>query len=217
MIRLVEQALRGNLTGLNFVERYGAVAMPVTAKFERSSTGSAELPTFGERTFPVSCDLTETECFEQGKYKNLVPNDAYMSVAYLEQQGGATVQAEGPKFNELTATERVRFVCWLNMKRLGIDNCEGTTAFELAAIDALIGEHRAEVDGLNVAVLIRTVRVLPKSPAAVFGAYSYAGMRWAFFWPYDFFAVEFDAVTRVNRSCIADVTLGTPVNCVTTW
>ena len=74
MLYIVEPALRAKALALPFVERYGGIAHPMTHTFGGDAI----------KTFPVSMALTGAQCFDQGKYANLVPDDRYKSVSYFE-------------------------------------------------------------------------------------------------------------------------------------
>lgn len=214
MIHLIEQATSADITALNFVERYGGRAIPVSAKFE---AGGGDDPSFPTKTYPVSSQISEKQCFEGGKYLNLVPNEQYKSVAYLEQTAGASGARSDFTEEGISITETVRFVCWLNMRKLGIDNTKGTFAFEAAAIKALFKEYNTTIEGVSVSVDPVSFRIVNKNPRAVFGQYSYSNIDWAFFWPFDYFAIDFTFRVLLDAGCLEDVTLGNEISCLTNW
>lgn len=210
MIRYIEQALRSSLTGLSFVERYGGQAYP--AAFAVTGENGAI-----RKTMPVSCNLNDTACLETGKYSKLVPDSLYKSVAYLEEQGPASIVYAGAKANEITSTQRVRFVAWLNMQRLGYDDCVGTMRFAAEALNAIKGRRSFTVDSVSGEMDINRASILEKDPQRVFSRYSYSELQWAFFWPYDFFAIEFEARVMVNAACFESSTAQTAIKCLTNW
>ena len=210
MIRYTEQALRAALTGLSFVERYGGEAYPVS--YDVALDNGAV-----RKTLPVSMNLNDTACLETGRYSKLVPDDLYKSVAYLEEQGPASITYTGAKANEITSRQRVRFVCWLNMKRLGYSDTLGTMRFAVETLNAIKGRRSFSVDGVPGELDITRASILEKNPQQVFSRYSYSDLSWAFFWPYDFFAVEFEAVVMVNAACFEASEAQTPTQCLTEW
>jgi len=210
MVRLIEQTLKPLILDLGFVGQYGGLAIPVNIRDEGESG-------IVSRIFPVSCYLSASDCFETGKYNDLVPDDRYASVAYFEQRGGSTVSTDGPKRREWLFTEEMRFVCWLNYARLGLDDCRGSERFAIAALSKFFGVNDVSVDGLEGRLNIRRARIVPKSHQEVFGRYSYGDKQWAFFFPYDFFAVDFTAELTIGGGCVQDVDLGTPVDCTVTY
>lgn len=210
MIRYIEQALRSTITGLSFVERYGGHAYPVS--FAVNGEGGASI-----KAMPVSCGLNDARCLETGKYTHLVPDDRYKSVAYLEEQGPASIVYGGAKANEITAIQRVRLVCWLNMRRMGYDDCIGTMRFAAEALNAIKGRRAFTADAITGEMEINRASIMEKDPQRVFSRYSYSGLSWAFFWPYDFFAVEFEARVMVNAACFEGSTAQNEIECLTNW
>lgn len=210
MIRIIEQVLREPITGLSFIERYGGIAIPVTVTV---NTDNGPII----KTMPVSCSVTDPACLETGKHSKLMPDSAYKSVSYLEEQGAAGVTFSGAKLNEVAGVSRVRLVSWLNMQKLGYDDCKGTTRFELEALNAIKGRREFSVDGISGTLDISRTSIIAKSPANIFGAYAYHTEDWAFFWPYDYFAVEFEARVMINAACLIPSEEQTPIECITNW
>lgn len=192
------------------MERYGGEAYAVAYDVATDS-GKNRL------TLPVSCNLNDTACLETGKYSKLVPDSRYKSVAYLEEQGPASVVYGGAKGNEIVSTQRVRFVCWLNMQKLGYNDCIGTMRFAAEALNAIKGRRAFTVDEVNGEIEINRASILEKDPQRIFSRYSYSGLAWAFFWPYDFFAVEFEARVMVNAACFEASTAQSEIVCLTNW
>lgn len=210
MIRYIEQALRTSLTGLSFVERYGGEAYPVSYDVALDS-GSVR------KTLPVSMSLNDTACLETGRHSKLVPDSRYKSVAYLEEQGGATLTYTGAKANEITSIQRVRFVCWLNMQKLGYLDTKGTMRFAVEALNAIKGRRAFTVDTVQGELEVNRATIMEKDPQRIFSRYSYSDLSWAFFWPYDFFAVEFEARVMVSAACFEDSTAQSEIVCLTQW
>ncbi len=211
MVRLIEQALRAPIEALGFIGQYGGIVRAVTIPQE---IGDGQ---YAGKTFPVSCYLSASDCFDSGKFMDLVPDERYASVAYFEQLGGASLAASGPNRREWAFEEQLRFVCWLNYPALGLDDCLGPERFALAFLAAVDGTRNFTVDGISGRLDITRARLLPRDNMQVFGRYSYAGKQHVFFSPYDFFAVDLVAKATVNGACIQDVTLGIPVECTVTY
>lgn len=209
MIRLIEQALKSQITGLNFIEKYGALARPLTVKVATSQPDR-----FRSAVVPVSCDVSHEDCFEGGKYKELIPDESYMSLAYLEQQNGARVTSARQLLN---GEEDLRLVVWLNYKKLGIADCAGTTRFALAIAKAIRGHREFSVDGVDGTLHVINMRFVEDDPKAVFGKYDYGDKEKFFFWPFGFIAIDFTAKVSVNPNCLTDITLGTEIECVTEY
>ena len=212
MTRLIEQAFSADVQALAFIERYGALARPTELYIP---AGNQSLL----KTFPISCNVSATDCLETGKYTQLVPNDAYKSVCWFEETGDAPTEISGPKAKTATAVQNMRFVCWLNLKRLGYDDCQGTTRFELAVIKALSGARSFTVDGITGRIDVTRTSIIQQDRARIFGRYSFAESRndAVFFWPYGFFAVDLVCRVMVGVGCIDDLVSETEIECITNW
>lgn len=213
MIYLLSKTIESKITALNFVERYGGQAIPITADFP-----SEEGP--NRQTFPVSCNLSSIECFEQDKYKNLLPNQSYKSVCYIEELSQSNIDFDGPKSVYWNTILRFRVVCWLNFLKLGFDDCKGTDRFALALIKAVLNQgkqYAIDRDGIKGALKIISAKVVEKDHRNIFGRYSYNAMTHLFFWPYDYFAAEFQAAVTISGGCIDDLELGEEIECLTNW
>lgn len=216
MRELIIEALSPDIMALPFIERYGGLVQQITRAFEvgEDSTGG---PVFEYKSFPVSCQLTNEECWELEKYKNLVPDDSYKSVSYFEADNRTTTNASGTKLNEWTYTTTIRFVCWLNLPALGINDCKGTGRFEVQVSKAVMGHKEFSIDGVDGSLHIRNANLVEKSASRIFGRYSYGDKEKVYFFPYDFFAIDFDISMRINANCIPALTLSDPIDCITNW
>lgn len=212
MIRLIEQAFSADIQALSFIERYGGLARPTELYVP---AGNVTLL----KVFPVSCDISEQDCFEVGKYNQLVPNDAYNSVSWFEQNGDGPVVIGGPKAGHAISTQNMRFVCWLNLKRLGYNDCKGTTRFELAVLKALTGSRSFTVDGITGRIDVSSTSVIQQDRARIFGKYSFAESRndAIFFWPFGFFAVDLTCKVSVSLACLDELEAESAIECITNW
>lgn len=213
MIFLFEQALRSTITGLNFIERYGGIVRPVTQVRE------GEEDRRYSDTFPVSRYVSVSDCFNSGMYRDLIPDESYKSVAYWEQRGNGDIRQGGPKGNQWQATQDMRFVCWLNFKKLGLTNYDATDQLELYLIERVHTQNgqTQSVSGYTFRTGITRFRPVERSPRVVFASYTYDEMEWAFSWPYGFFAVDFTIQAELAAGCITTPSLGTEITCVETW
>lgn len=207
MLYLLEGSLSPKIEALPFIERYGGIAYPLTHNF-----GGDTL-----KTFPVSQSLTAQQCFDQGKYVNLVPDDRYKSVAYLE---GITSPAQigftDAKKGVAKITQNGKLVVWLNLQKLGITNPADIGLMALAAVDALQAVYAVTYAGVHGRMEVTAANIrLDKNGA--FGGYTYVDKQALFMWPYGFFAVEFTAVINLPRRCLNAIENMEPLQCITQW
>jgi len=213
MIFLIEQALRSTITGINFVERYGGIVRPVSQVRE-----GEEGRTFVD-TFPVSRYVSVADCFDNGMQRDLIPDEAYKSVAYWEQRGSSTITPGGPKGLQWNISQTLRLVVWLNFAKIGLTDYDTTDELELYAIKQLHGLH-GDINtalGYKFGFRVSGFETIQREPRTIFAPYSYSDKEWAFSWPYGFFAVDFNVNVELAAGCIVAPTLGDEITCITTW
>lgn len=223
MIITAISALKPTITAMPWVERYGGVAIRL-AKTE--TFDGREI----RRYFPVSSDLTDAQCWQQGRYLDLVPNAKRRSILYWEVVTDtqdvntpisglyrSTQGARSVKVYYLRA--RARLVYWLNLKKLGLapDNSQldhTLSASEVVALSLInaLEKGNFQIDGAGAVQLSEPV-IKPKSPE-IFDRYTYGSDVEKFMlYPYDYGAVEFTVNITVPKSCISDFVTGSELSC----
>lgn len=200
-------------SGLGFIERYGGLVRPLRYT-ERDADGNTY-----PMAYPVSC-LIEDSCTEPSIYKALTPDSAYKSVAYFERRGAGTIAFGTPAQHDLTFRMPLRFVAWLNYKKLGVDGCPSTLAYMMAFIKALRSQQMTASDTTltNPArVLVKSFELPEQRADIVFAPYSYAAKEWAFMPPYGFFAVDLVAELTTSIHCFTEPVVPAEIDCITTY
>lgn len=207
MINLIATELKTKILELGLTERFGGLVQPVTQDVNGDSF-----------TFPISCDVSGKECFETGKYADLVPNSSYKSVLYFEQIGDVgRPEITGAKRNTIKWSATLRLVGWLNLDKLGETDCAVTDQVVYTIIDK-VTEGNGVYDISNAAftnakMTVRLDRVVKKSPD-IFRAYSYSEFVGNLVYPFDYFAVDFAVNLYVNKACLTAYVPSTPIDCV---
>lgn len=208
MIRKVIQQVSHKITALPFVQRYGGVVQTVT-KLDVIDEGLVI-----ENRFPVSCSTTALQCWEQGKYKNLIPDDSYKSIFYFEERDAfRLVSRREMKGQGIEYSARVRLVGWLNLAKLGSQDCELSDIIAFNCIGALTGSYTITTPVQGI-VQIRPVGMVPKG-LEIFERYTYNEREVGFLlYPYDYFAVDFDVIMSMNPGCLDTFTPTTEIDCI---
>ncbi len=207
MLYLLEPSLSPKIQALPFIERWGGIAYPMTNNFGTDTI----------KTFPVSQSLTAAQCFDQGKYANLVPDDRYKSVAYLEGiTSPSQIAFTDAKKGVVRITQNAKLVVWLNLQKLGIDTTAEIGLLALAAVDALQEVYVIEYGGVRGRMDVTAANIRLDRNGA-FGGYTYVDKQALFMWPYGFFAVEFTAVINLPRRCLDPIENMTPIQCIAQW
>lgn len=231
MLNLALSTAQAPITGIEIsgeplIEKYGSLVFPLSVPEKVGETTTGE-PILKEKVFPVACGVNFQDCVANRKYQELVPNSRYKSIAYWEQLGDATMnQAEmrqAHKSGLLVFDIPARLVVWLNIQKLNINN-EAFQSCSIAAPVALQIEkalhNRAGFSITNDAYQNATVTYIfqgqePKEYARVFGRYTYGNETAKFMlFPYDWVSLRYTVRLRINRNCVEDFTLGSPVECV---
>lgn len=207
MLYIIEPYLKVKAQALPFVERYGGIAYPMTHTFNTETI----------KTFPVSMSLTGAQCFDQGKYSNLVPDERYKSVSYFEGlTSPSQVTFDDPKKGIAIIRQAVKFVVWLNMKKLGFEDYSQVGLMALAALAEFQDTYAVNYGG-NMGRMKVTGAAIRMDKNGVFGGYTYQDKQHLFMWPFAFFAIEMTTVTELPRRCLAEIEVMEPIECITLW
>lgn len=192
MIGSVIKQLGDQLEALDWVEVYGGLVQTM-----RIRQGEAENEVYN--VFPISCDVSEADCVSDQRYQDLVPNDSKRSILYFETLNG--LQDVGPQKIGRGSTNRfrrvfrgaVRLVGWLNMQRLGVDECYGADMAVRSIIKMLNNEYNVFPPGSlfeNGEIDFTIQRIVPKDHKVIFGRYNYLDSNGYWLYPFDFFAID---------------------------
>lgn len=165
------------------------------------------------KVFPVSCDVSIDDCWRNGKYKELTPDNKLKSVVYWDQTG-STGQAKDGKHNAklLKFETTLKLVMWFDLKALGKDNCgfcnEVYTDLILLACGDIKGNEN--VGGINILDLQMDSQ---EDVRTYFNRYSYGDKDKLFFYPYEActFTMKLQWMTR--KDCLVPASCGVKIDC----
>jgi hypothetical protein len=211
IIQEVLNLLSSQLTALGWVDLFGGVTQRITVAMPNASDGVTY------KSFPVSCSVTQAECNQDQRYKELTPDSGKKSVLYWEVTRGlqdAGASRDMQKVRILTGSARL--VGWLNTMKLGVNECNTAAkamrsilpilyqTFNNGGSNALLqkGEIRFEFAGEEI------------KDKAIFDRYDYGNNTDGFLlYPYDFFAMNVNIVVKLPL-CDYTFTTGTEINCI---
>ena len=180
----------------------------------------------GQRfTYPISFDVDGKECWENQQYKDLLPNDLYKSVIYFEQRGAISNNA----FDEADSKRRrrsysfnLRLVCWVNLNKIGTDQLLTTDRLLLEIQEKIMegtGEESQEgifnITDSNYTGLYLQLNLagIPEKDLSIFSRYSIGEYDHALVYPFDFFALDFQAVVSLGKDCFTAYTVTDEIEC----
>lgn len=203
MIYAFTEAIRATIEGLDWIDNYGGLCYPIE---RRREDGQVE-------RFPVSCGATDDDCKNISTYYRFTPDDRKMSVSWWEQQSEVTENRDIiPGSTQYSF--RVRFICWLNLDRMGLTGC-GYDEIAALQFKGALGRSASAASGIlqNANIYIDFNRMVQKSPD-IFSRYTFNHLDIPYlFKPYDYFAIDYDIKIDLMDGCLPEITLGTPINC----
>lgn len=219
MTAIIADILKETLSELDWIERFAGMVTPATRPVFVTVEGGQQVVT-GYETFPVACDVNEAQCWEGGQYKTLMPDGGKGAVAFFTESSGVSLKDYGgPKHNELTFSFELKFLCWVNTRRLTSELTGGTcnVAGRVApyVISRFWGQHSAaDVYGPSSPeaaafqrIEVKSIRQLPKTPD-MFSPFTFASpgdRRGLFLYPYDYFGLVVGGQFVMNRACLPDL------------
>jgi hypothetical protein len=207
MTESLVETLRSRIEGLEWVGQYGGLVRTISRIIPSVEGKSIQ------QVFPVSCNVNINQCWETGEYQSLAPNDAYKSVCYFEQLGSLQT-ADSPLPNVSRYTVPLRFVAWLNLKKLGIENgCNTSERIETNVMQLFDFHFQGVAAGSISGLLSCEIRDIISKDDGVFRKYSYSDKQNLLFSPYDFFSIDIELMFDTDGKCVQPFVLQPEILC----
>ena len=184
---LIDTILTPKISVLDFVDRYAGIVRTINiAEGNGTETGIV-------KRYPVACNVTGADCANIGIYQNLVPDDTKKSIVYWEmiQPMSNVGYTSTRNFFEKRFRGTARLVVWLNLAKLGIENC--TDAVNIIPIlEKEITTRGKIIGGIfdGAQLRIQPLRMVNQEINTVFGKYDYNKLKNFYLYPFDFFAID---------------------------
>lgn len=213
MLHAVTEVLKSAIADTVWLERFGGLVTRAVKPLFIDAPDGTKLQT-GTWTAPVSCEVNEENCWEGDKlYKYFEPDSNKAAVGFFDDAGGVSfVKVDQPKAAWLVFKFNVRFLCWLNLKRLNADfvGCNFSALASGELVSKFYGRHSSvglfaggaeetAFQGIEVTGITQPI----KTPA-IFEPFSFAKQQEAkglFLYPYDYFALNLTGTFAVNKNC----------------
>lgn len=211
MVAAIANILKQQIGNLPWLERYaGLVTAAAVPTFKTDKQGVPQKVTDGrvsqfggDMVFPVACDVDGVECWNNGTYKYLTPDSGVASVGFFVDNGGATFsKIVGPKAGTLEMRFDLKFLCWLNVQHLGLNDCNAS-ALIVPGLIARLYDRPATHDTLRN-IRVTNTRQLIKQPS-MFSPFSFAKSgesRALFLFPHDYFGLQIQGTFEIGRNCL---------------
>lgn len=214
MIAELLQVLAPSITELPFVHKYGGLARKVS----RQIAVNPEETIFRTETYPVSPTVSHKHCWEEGRYLELVPDEAYSSIFYFEDVNGMDFKGyediSGRHF--LKFAGRVRLVGWLNLPALGISDTEKKGFFTVSLINAINKQFVNITSPWKVHRLRFVVSKDESRSRNPFSEYGWTDreVQGRLMHPFDFINILVNVEAVFSPRCFAGVQLGPALDCI---
>ena len=210
---LIQEAinlLKPAIIALPWVDRYGGVTQKITKSFQDDKDGLIQ------KSFPISCSVTDIDCNNDQRYKDLVPDSSKSSVLYWEvTQGFSDQGADNGVKQRRILKGSARLVGWLNTDKLGVNVCN-TAALAMRSLYPLLYSEFTSGGGsdlFNKARLKFEFGSEEIKDKNIFSQYDYGKNVDGFLLhPYDFFAVNV-TITAFIPLCPYVFETSTPIIC----
>lgn len=223
MLRSLIEVLRPDIIKLPFVERYGGLAYPVQKQMEGydEDGNTSDLV----QTFPISSDLYGENCFDTGRYRDLIPDDSVASIFFFEDQSGlrkspsssiASKRRVGRKiyqYHDYVGT--VRLIGWLNLPKLGIDITEGGVQIVNSLMKFLNLEYKNIQDPFPIHRIKFNVTSQEVKSSSIWDRYSFENVAELFLYPFDYFSLIVEVNATIMDGCIPDFIPQAEIDCQT--
>ncbi|MDQ3047057.1 MAG: hypothetical protein M3R27_05865 [Bacteroidota bacterium] len=194
MIIEVGNIVRDKLAVLSFIDKLTGVVKVITM----TDVDSDNKPV--KKTFPVSCDTSFTECVNDQKYKDFMPNSSLGCMVYLEDQG---LRPEGTNGSKEKWKATYKLIGWINSAKLGYSDCSITG--QIVATIMKKFPITAFNQGIYHTIMIKVASQDPKTGANPFVRYSYDEDKTQYLmFPYDYFSLNVEVSFEINKKCISD-------------
>ena len=203
MIYNVAEILKGRLSDLTWIDSLNGL---VTSHTMETQTEKGE-PLL--KTVPVYCG-EESGC-DINSVDPLVPDGKTSCMVYFEER--TPFRLIGNERDWFYFRGQLMLVCWVNLRRLGVEGCDKTTLIKNSIFKNLFFEKQNFVD-YEINAMSAYVQEEVVKNQNIFSKWNYYDrldkMLQA---PYDYFAIIVEADFRIHRTCLSDFVPGTTNNC----
>lgn len=229
MLTLATKTVTPLIAGTGLIERLAGMTYKVEKRDKLSGSADGS-DIIRKQTFPVSANVNSVECFQKGRYKDLVPNTSLRSIGYWE-----CVQPEHPVsasdanslFHRGAGKGRdiyrgiLRFVFVANIAKLNINNLYGNDSDINPLIKQSILNQINEKDIIIDSPVFTNCHAKfvylggEKMDVNQVFPYTYDDLNINVLglYPFTFSAMNFEVFLFINKSCIGQIEAGTALDC----
>lgn len=197
------------LLAKDYVGKYGGLVRTV-----KDSRPSSLREGFVDAIYPVSADVDSEDCWNNNRYKDLVPDGSKKSVFYIEDIDGLQFVGQAPispRGSALAFKGRVRLVGWLNLPKLGVTASEMSGLIGMDLLKSIDNKRGKVVSPFPTKEIKYTVERFDSKNINPFAKYTYSTNEALLFYPYDFVSLVIVVEAIVDKSCFEGIDIGEAV------
>jgi hypothetical protein len=208
---LIDTILGPEITALSFADKYAGIVKTINIAVDnQTDTGIV-------KRYPVACNVVNGDCANIGLYNELVPDDTKKSVIYWEMiqpmyNAGYTKTND---FYNKRFKGVARLVVWLNLAKLGIDECNGAI-YAIPILEKILTKRGKIQSGVyeNSILRIEPKGLVKQDINTIFGGYDYPKIKNYYLYPFDFFAIDVNFTLEQCLSKGGTFPTGAALDCV---
>lgn len=208
---LIDTILSPEITALSFADKYAGIVKTINIAVDnQTDTGIV-------KRYPVACNVVNGDCANIGLYNELVPDDTKNSVIYWEMiqpmyNAGYTKTND---FYNKRFKGVARLVVWLNLAKLGIDECNGAI-YAIPILEKILTKRGKIQSGVyeNSILRIEPKGLVKQDINTIFGGYDYPKIKNYYLYPFDFFAIDVSFTLEQCLSKGGTFPTGAALDCV---
>lgn len=186
------------ITGLEWVERYGGLTKIVQRENDKAN-------------YPVSINANFLDCFENGIYAKMVPDDSVKSIVYFQQTSEVRFDEERRgSFVQQIYSGGAKMIVYINLPNLGVESPMSITPF----VSDIVRQFDLEIEDNDWKhqVFVSGVDTVD-STRALFSAYKYSNVERLMWYPSLVFSINLNTRAVGQFACDTLFSIKSPVVC----
>lgn len=189
-----------DIAALGWVEVYGGATKTLFKDQHKNQKGLIY--------FPVTTSISEADCWNEGIYKMLVPDEKKKSLLYFEESKQFVYSKN--KIEGETYTSEIKMVCWVNVPQLGLDHTTNKVDF-VNSLRNIFGSKQVTSGGkVSLKLLSVDNEVATQS---FFNKYNYNNVNSILYYPFITITMNCEIKVMGNIGCVQELVTAEPIAC----
>jgi hypothetical protein len=213
MLHNAINAIRDNISALGYIEKCAGLVQKVI-QYDESEQAQALGLKVVRSSYPVSSQINALECWQNGRYTDLVPSSEKMSLAYCEATSDIMESFVRNMDYAKEYSQSFKYVFWLNLPKMGISTEYVKENIIIEALRVINETMGFQFGGVQMGMIASTNLISHHEPS-IFSEYTYDNnVIQNMMYPYDYFAINFKVTALISDNCLPPFVLSSPIQCV---